>query len=295
MPQRSKLQGCITAIVTPFKESGAVDFDALESLVEEQIAAGVQGLVPCGTTGESPTLSHEEHREVVRRVVERARQRVAVVAGCGSNSTEEALSLTRFAAEVGADASLQVVPYYNKPTPEGLFRHFEAIARATPLPLVLYNIPGRTGVNMTPQTIARLAKIETVVAVKEAAGSLDQVSEILDLCEIDVFSGDDSLTLPMLAVGAVGVISVASNVAPREVAALCDHFRAGRWAEALALHRRLFPLVKALFCETSPGPVKAALALMGRGNGLLRLPLVPPAEASIERVRQELARFGLVR
>lgn len=310
---RSKLHGCLTAIVTPFKKDGAVDFDGLAALVEEQIAAGVEGLVPCGTTGESPTLTHEEHRDVIRRTVEAARRRVAVVAGCGSNATEEALSLTRYAAEVGADATLQVVPYYNKPSPGGLYRHFEALARATPLPVVLYNIPGRTGVNMTPQTVARLARLETIVAIKEASGSLDQTSEIMELtrerervdsdpspegeglCEIDVFSGDDSLTLPLLAIGAVGVISVASNVAPREVAALCDDFRRGHWAEALAMHRRLFPLVKALFVETNPVPVKAALALLGRGNGEVRLPLAPLEEKSLARVREALVKFGLLR
>jgi 4-hydroxy-tetrahydrodipicolinate synthase len=290
---RSRFHGCITAIVTPFRE-GSVDFSALEALVEEQVRAGVQGIVPCGTTGESPTLSHEEHREVIRRVTERVAGRIAVIAGCGSNSTSEAVSLTRFAAEIGADATLQVVPYYNKPSQEGLFRHFEAIARASRLPIVLYNIPGRTGVNMPPALVARLAKIETIQAIKEASGSLDQVSEILDLCEIDVFSGDDSLTLPMLALGAAGVISVASNVAPREVAALCERFRAGAVGEALAYHRRLFPLVKALFCETNPAPVKAALALLGKGNGELRLPLVPIEERNRERVRQALVRFGLL-
>jgi 4-hydroxy-tetrahydrodipicolinate synthase len=294
MARIARLHGCLTAIVTPFRD-GAIDFAALDALVEEQVSAEVQGIVPCGTTGESPTLSHDEHRAVIRRVVERVARRVPVVAGCGSNSTEEALALTRYAAEVGADATLQVVPYYNKPSPEGLYRHFEAIARASPLPIVLYNIPGRTGVNLLPATVARLARLETVVAIKEASGSLDQVSEILDACEIDVFSGDDTLTLPILAVGGVGVVSVASNVAPREVVALCDHFLAGRQAEALALHRRLFPLVKALFCESNPGPVKAALALLGKCGPDLRLPLAPPDEKNLARVRDALLRFGLLR
>ncbi len=290
---RSRFHGCITAIVTPFREDGSVDGEALDRLVDEQIAAGVQGIVPCGTTGEAPTLSHEEHRDVIRRVVERAARRVPVVAGCGSNSTEEALALTRFAAEVGADATLQVVPYYNKPTQEGLYRHFEAIARATRLPVVLYNIPGRTGVDMAAATVARLARIDTIQAIKEASGSVDRVSEILDLCEIDVLSGDDSLTLPMMSVGAVGVISVASNVAPREVAALCARFAAGDAAGARDLHRRLFPLVKALFCETNPAPVKAALALLGKCGPTVRLPLAPLEEKNRERVREALARFGL--
>lgn len=294
MPRpRSRFQGCFTALVTPFVE-GKVDFDAIDRLVESQIAAGVAGLVPCGTTGESPTLSHEEHREVVRRVVERTAGRRLVIAGCGSNSTEEAQALTRFATDVGADATLQVVPYYNKPSPEGLYRHFEAIARVSARPVVLYNIPGRTGVNMAPATVARLAALDNVVAIKEASGSLDQVSEIMDLAKIDVLSGDDNLTLPMMAIGAQGVISVASNVVPEDVVALCRCAADGPMDEALAHHRRLWPLVRALFVETNPAPVKAALALLDRGNGELRLPLVPLEAKNLERLRQELVRYGLL-
>jgi 4-hydroxy-tetrahydrodipicolinate synthase len=295
MRSRTPYHGCYTAIVTPFKE-GKVDWAGLDGLLEDQIAGGVQGVVPCGTTGESPTLSHEEHREVIRRTIEKVAGRVTVIAGCGSNSTDEAISLTKYAVEVGADATLQVVPYYNKPTPEGLYRHFEALARAAARPVVLYNVPGRTAVNMLPPTVARLSKIENVVAIKEASGSLEQVSEIFDLTgDIDVLSGDDNLTLPMMAVGAIGVISVASNVVPADVAALCRTFREGRLEEALAFHRRLFPLVKALFIESNPGPVKAALALLGRGNGELRLPLAPLTETNLERVRAALVNYGLLR
>jgi 4-hydroxy-tetrahydrodipicolinate synthase len=286
--------GCFTALVTPFDAEGRVDLAAVERLVEDQIAAGVDGLVPCGTTGESPTLTHEEHRDVIRRVVERVAGRVPVIAGCGSNSTEEALSLTRFAVDVGADATLQVVPYYNKPSAEGLYRHFEAIAKASARPVVLYNVPGRTGANLPPAVVARLFKLANVVAIKEAAGSVDQVSEILDLCEIDVLSGDDNLTLPMLAVGAIGVISVASNIVPADVTALCRTFRDGRLEESRAWHRRLFQLVRALFIEGNPVPVKAALAFLGRGNGVLRLPLVPLEERNAERLRAALVTYGLL-
>ena len=294
MRGRNRYFGCYTALVTPFDAEGRVDGEALDRHVDDQIAAGVQGLVPCGTTGESPTLTHEEHRDVIRRVVERVAGRVPVIAGCGSNSTDEALSLTRFAVEVGADATLQVAPYYNKPSQEGLYRHFEAIAKASARPVVLYNVPGRTGVNVAPATVARLFKLETVVAVKEAAGSVDQVSEIFDLCEIDVLSGDDNLTLPMLAVGAIGVISVASNVVPADVVALVQRFRDGRHEEAQAHHRRLFQLVRALFIEGNPTPVKAALAFLGRGNGVLRLPLVPLEEKNAARLRAALVTYGLL-
>ncbi len=295
---RCPFGGAYTAIVTPFHPTGEIDWKALDRLVDEQIAAKIDGLVPCGTTGESPTLSHEEHREVVRRVVERVARRVPVVAGTGSNSTAEALALTRYAAEVGADGALVVVPYYNKPPAEGLYRHFAALARAVPrLPLVLYNIPGRTGINMLPATMARLAtEHESIVAVKEAAGSLDQVSEIVAACgdAFAVLSGDDSLTLPMMAVGAMGVISVASNVVPGDVARLCALFREGRTAEARALHLKLFPLVKALFLESNPTPVKAALAQLGRiPHATVRLPLVEPEEKTREKLRQALAAYGL--
>jgi 4-hydroxy-tetrahydrodipicolinate synthase len=286
--------GCYTALVTPFDADGRVDFAALDAHVEAQIAGGVQGVVPCGTTGESPTLSHEEHREVIRRVVETVAGRVTVIAGCGSNCTDEALSLTKFAVDVGADATLQVAPYYNKPSQEGLYRHFEAIAKASARPVVLYNVPGRCGVNILPPTVARLYKVDNVVAVKEAAGSVDQVSEIIDLCEIDVLSGDDNLTLPMLAIGAIGVISVASNIVPADVAAMCQRFRDGALDEARAHHRRMFALVRALFIEGNPTPVKAAMAFLGRGNGVLRLPLVPLEEKNAERLRAALATYGLL-
>ncbi|HVY60882.1 MAG TPA: 4-hydroxy-tetrahydrodipicolinate synthase [Planctomycetota bacterium] len=286
--------GCYTALVTPFDADGHVDFPALDAHVEAQIAGGVQGVVPCGTTGESPTLSHEEHREVIRRVIEKVAGRVTVIAGCGSNCTDEALSLTKFAVEVGADATLQVAPYYNKPSQEGLYRHYEAIAKASSRPVVLYNVPGRCGVNLAPATVARLFKIENVTSIKEAAGSVDQVSEILDLCEIDVLSGDDNLTLPMLAVGAIGVISVSSNIVPGDVAAMCRAFRDGALDEARAYHRRMFALVRALFIEGNPTPVKTAMAFLGRGNGIFRLPLVPLEEKNAEKLHAALVTYGLL-
>jgi 4-hydroxy-tetrahydrodipicolinate synthase len=293
MRAQKRFHGCYTAIVTPFRD-GKVDPEALDRVVDDQLAAGVAGVVPCGTTGESPTLSHEEHREVIRRVVERVAGRATVIAGCGSNSTDEALGLTRFAVDVGADATLQVVPYYNKPSQEGLYRHFEAIAKAAPRPLVLYDVPGRTGVSLAPATVARLFKLETVAAIKAASGSVDYASEVLDLCEIDVLSGDDSLTLPMMAVGAIGVVSVASNIVPADVAALCRAWREGRWEDAVAHHRRLFPLVKSLFIESNPAPVKTAMALLDRGSAEMRLPLAPMEEKNIERLRAALVRYGLL-
>jgi len=293
MRAQRRFHGCFTAIVTPFRD-GRVDEEALDRVVDDQIAGGVAGVVPCGTTGESPTLTHDEHREVIRRVVERVAGRVLVVAGCGSNSTQEALDLTRFAVEVGADATLQVVPYYNKPTQEGLYRHFEAIARASPRPIMLYDVPGRAGVSLAPATVARLFQLDHVAAIKAASGSVDYASEVLDLCEIDVLSGDDSLTLPMLSIGAIGVVSVASNIVPADIAALVKSWRDGRLEEAIAYHRRLFPLVKALFIESNPGPVKTAQALLGTGSAEMRLPLAPMEEKNNERLRAALVRYGLL-
>ncbi len=286
--------GCYTAIVTPFAADGSIDFDALDRLVDEQVEAGVRGVVPCGTTGESPTLSHEEHHEVIQAVVERVAGRVEVLAGCGSNSTEEALSLTTFAAEAGATATLQVVPYYNKPTQEGLYRHFEMIARATKLPVMLYNIPGRTGVALTPATIARLAKIETVRGLKEATGNLDQASEVRSLAPgLDVLSGDDALTLPLFAIGGHGVVSVAANVVPRDVVALCA-WAAEDQDRARAIHFKLYPLVKALFIETNPIPVKTALSLLGRCGGDLRMPLCEMEPQNRAKLEQALKAYGLL-
>lgn len=266
--------GSIIAIVTPFR-NGKVDERAFGDLIEWQIASGTNGIVPCGTTGESATLTHEEHHRVVKLTVEVVRGRVPVIAGTGSNSTDEAISLTRHAREAGADGALLITPYYNKPMQEGLYRHYKAVAEAVDIPLVLYNIPSRTGVNMLPATVARLAVMKNIVGIKEGSGSVQQASEIAQACgdRLSVLSGDDPLTLPMLAVGAKGVITVTANVAPKEMAQLVASFLAGRVDEARRLHFALSPLFAALFYETNPIPVKEALGMMGKIDPELRLPL----------------------
>jgi 4-hydroxy-tetrahydrodipicolinate synthase len=286
--------GCTVALVTPFRD-GEVDYQALKELVDWHIAQGTHVLSPVGTTGESPTLSHEEHERVIAVVVERAAGRVKVLPGTGSNATSEAIRLTRFAAKAGADGALVVAPYYNKPTQEGLFAHFAKIAECIDLPLVLYNVPGRTGRNVEPETVERLAKCGPVVAVKEASGSLDQVSELLARTDLTILSGDDSLTLPILAVGGEGVVSVVANLVPRDVIALWNSYRNGDLAEARRLHLKLFPLCRDLLgIASNPIPVKAALALLGRGNGELRLPLCPPDERGRETLRRSLVRYGIL-
>jgi 4-hydroxy-tetrahydrodipicolinate synthase len=266
--------GALTAIVTPFRD-GRLDTAALRKLVEFQVRNGISGLVPCGTTGESATLSFEEHEKVIRVVMEAARGRVPVIAGTGSNNTKEAVVLTRYARKAGAAAALVITPYYNKPTQKGLVAHFRAIAEEVDIPIILYNVPGRTGVNMTAETVVRLAEVENVVGVKEASGNLSQVCEILkgapkDFC---VLSGDDALYFPMLALGARGVISVVSNVAPKEMAELYDAFAAGQTDRAREIHFRLWPLMQVLFVETNPIPVKTAVAMMGMIREEFRLPL----------------------
>jgi len=266
--------GSLVAIVTPFK-NGKVDEQAFGDLIEWQIASGTNGIVPCGTTGESATLSHEEHHRVVKLTVEVVRRRVPVIAGAGSNSTAEAISLTRHAKEAGADGALLITPYYNKPTQEGLYRHYKAIAEAVDLPQVLYNIPGRTGVNMLPATVARLCGTKNIVGIKEGSGSVQQASDIVLHCRerLTVLAGDDSLTLPMMAVGAKGVITVAANLVPSEMAKLVSAFLSGHVEESRNIHFRLSPLFAALFYETNPIPVKEALGLMGKMTPELRLPL----------------------
>ncbi len=285
--------GAFTALVTPFTREGSLDFGALKALIERQIEAGVDGLVPVGTTGESPTLDHDEHRRVIEAVVEACRGRVKVIAGTGANSTREALDLTGFALRVGADATLQVAPYYNKPNQEGLYRHFSEIADLG-LPVVLYNIPGRCGVEIALDTVARLAAHPNVRAIKEAAGSVQRVSQILDRCALTVLSGDDPLTLPMMAVGARGVISVAANVAPRPVAEMVHAALAGRWDEARRLHQAHARLFQHMFLDTNPIPVKAALALMGHIEETYRLPLCPMAAALKEQLAGTLCAAGLL-
>lgn len=293
------IQGAMTAMITPMNR-GQVDFDRLIANVRFQIKEGIDGLVPVGTTGESPTLSHEEHRQVIECVVKTvadSRRKVKVIAGTGSNATSEALELTRHACRVGADGALMVNPYYNKPTQEGLYRHFMTVADQVDLPIVLYNIPGRTGITMTPQTVARLAKHPNIVGVKEATGSLDIASEIAAICprEFSIVSGDDSLTLPIMSVGGRGVISVLSNLIPRRIKALTDAALAGNYAKARKLHLELFPLCKIMFIETNPIPIKTAMALAGRDTGELRLPLCELSPASKQTLVQSLRQHKLIK
>jgi 4-hydroxy-tetrahydrodipicolinate synthase len=288
-------EGVFTALVTPFRD-GELDEPALRELVELQVAAGVDGVVPCGSTGEAATLSHAEHGRVVQIVVESARRRIQVLAGTGSNNTRESIELTRHARKVGADGALLISPYYNKPTQEGIVAHYTAIARDTGFPLVAYNIPGRTASNILPATLARLADVEHIVGVKESCGDIAQISEAIAECpeSFTFLSGDDALTLPMLAVGGKGVVSTASNVAPREVVELVRCFRSGDFARSLELHQRLLPLLRVLFCETNPIPVKAALVLQGRIRDEIRLPLTRLTQANRERLQVVLKEQGLV-
>jgi 4-hydroxy-tetrahydrodipicolinate synthase len=287
--------GSLVAIVTPFR-NGRLDERALADLIEWQIVKGTNGIVPCGTTGESATLSHEEHNRVIELAVEVVNHRVPVIAGTGSNSTEEAIALTRHAKEAGADAALLITPYYNKPTQEGLYRHYRAIAEAVDLPLILYNIPGRTGVNMLPSTIARLSSIATIVGVKEGSGSVQQASDIVQMCgdRLTVLAGDDSLTLPMMSVGGKGVITVTANIMPAEMTNLVQAFAAGRVEEARRIHFQLSPLFAALFYETNPIPVKEALGMMGKIDPELRLPLCPMAQDAREKLVRVLKDARLI-
>jgi 4-hydroxy-tetrahydrodipicolinate synthase len=292
-----RFEGTYTALVTPFDKQGNLDEEGLRELVRFQLQEGIDGLVPVGTTGECSTLSYEEHERVIEIVVEEAKGRVPVVAGTGSNSTHEALMLTNFAREAGADGALLVVPYYNRPTQEGLYQHFKELAEKVDIPQILYNIPSRTGVNLLPQTVARLAEIRNIVGIKEAS-TVDQVSEIIELTkgkDFVVFSGNDNQTLPILALGGVGVISVASNVAPRLVSEMVRAFRKGKIEEARELHYRLSPLFKALFLETNPAPVKAALEMMGLPAGPPRLPLVEISQQNREILRKVLIDLGLLK
>jgi 4-hydroxy-tetrahydrodipicolinate synthase len=290
-----KFAGVTVALVTPFRD-GAVDFEGVRRLVDWHVEQGTDCLSPVGTTGESPTLDHDEHEQVIAAVVEHAAGRIKVMPGTGSNSTREAIRLTRFAKKAGADGALMVGPYYNKPTQEGYYRHFAAVAEAVDLPIILYNIPGRTGSNITPETIARLAELPQIVGIKEATGSLDQASQIGALCNLTILSGDDSLTLPLMSVGGRGVVSVVGNLVPRDLKALVAAFDAGRFADALQWHRQLFPLCRdMLSVATNPIPLKAAMKILGRGNGELRLPLVPLNATEEARVRKTLQEYGLSR
>ena len=283
--------GTFTALVTPFRND-EVDVEALESMVEFQIQHGVSGLVPCGTTGETPAMSEEEDRVVVETVVRVANGRVPVVAGTGSNSTDMAIKYTRMAQEVGADGSLQVAPYYNKPTQEGLYRHFAAIAESTDLPLILYNIPGRTSVTISAETMARLAEIPNIVGVKDSTLSMNMISDVISLCgeEFDVLSGDDPMTLPLISLGGVGVISVASNVAPGAVSEMVKALLESEWERGRELHYELLPLFRALFFETNPIPVKTAASLLGLCSDEMRLPLIPMTGENLRRLQETMDR-----
>ena len=290
------IHGSLVAIVTPFK-NGKIDEDALKKLIEFQIENGTHGIVPCGTTGESPTLSHEEHEYVIELTVKAVKKRVPVVAGTGSNSTKEAIRLTRFAEQIGADAALLVVPYYNKPTQEGLYLHFKQIASQVRIPLILYNIPGRSGVNLNPETILRLAKdCKNIIGVKEASGSLIQASKILYLCGRDflLYSGEDALNFPLLAIGARGFITVTANVAPRDVADLYEFYIKGEIDKARDLHYRLLPLNDALFIETNPIPVKAALSMMDKIAYEYRYPLCQMSENNYLELKKALTDYGII-
>ncbi len=287
------LEGTHTAIVTPFTADGEVDYDRFRDLIEFQIEGGVTGIVPVGTTGESPTLNVSEHSKVIETAIETAKGRVKIIAGTGGNATAEAIELTRHAKEAGADATLQVTPYYNKPNAAGLIRHFSAVADIG-LPVVLYNVPGRTGKEIPVEVVAELAQHPHVTAIKEAGGSVDRVSRILNVCEIEVLSGDDSLTYPMMALGGVGVISVASNVAPRAVSDLVGAALNGDWNRARTLHYELYNLFTDLFIDTNPIPVKTALAMMGRIEESFRLPLCEMADGPRQKLKATLNAVGLL-
>jgi 4-hydroxy-tetrahydrodipicolinate synthase len=289
------LDGTYVAMVTDFKE-GDLDLGGVRALARKLIDGGVTGLVPAGCTGEAATLSTDERVAVIRAVLEERGDKtgIKVIPGTGTNATASSVELTQIAEDLGADAAMLITPYYNKPTQAGLMKHYETVASRVKIPIVLYNVPGRTGVNMLPETVAELAKIDNIIAVKEASGSIDQVSRIVATSDITVLSGDDSLTLPMLAVGARGVVSVVANVVPDQVSTMVSAFLEGRTEEARRIHLKLLPLMHVLFVETNPGPVKAALEMLGHGSGEMRLPLVPVARESSQRVQAVLAELGLL-
>lgn len=288
-------KGSIVAVVTPFK-NGQIDEKALSELIEWHIASGTNAIVPCGTTGESATLDYDEHYRVIEITVKTVNRRVPVIAGTGANATDETIKITKKAKELGADAALLVAPYYNKPTQEGLYRHYKAVAEAVDIPVVLYNVPGRTAVNILPSTVARLAEVNNIVAIKEATGDMKQVSEVIRLCgnRLSIISGDDFTTFPLLALGGTGVISVAANVAPREVSAMCRLWREGKIEESRALHFKLEPVNNSMFIETNPIPAKTALAMMGKIREEFRLPLCEMSTDNREKLRKVIEAFGLI-
>jgi len=292
---KKSFEGSIVAMVTPFRD-GKVDEVKIRELVQFHVKNGTDAIVPCGTTGESPTLSHAEHKRVVEVTIEAAAGQIPVIAGTGSNSTAEAIELTQHAKQAGADGVLMVCPYYNKPTQAGLIAHYKAVAAAVDIPIIMYNIPGRTGVNMLTETVAALAGLPNIVGMKEASGSLEQMTEVISLCgdRLTVVSGDDTLTLPLMAVGGKGVISVVANIVPKETAEMTRAALNGDWKRAKELHLRLFPLCKAMFYETNPIPVKTAMQLLGRLNGELRLPLCPMSQANRDKLQKALQAYGLL-
>ncbi len=287
--------GAMTALVTPFRD-GQVDFETLDEVLDFQLEGGIDGIVPVGTTGECPTLSHDEHKKVIERVVKTVAGQVPVIAGAGSNSTAEAIELAAFSKKVGADATLQVDPYYNKPTQEGFYQHFRAIAEEVDLPVVLYDIPGRCGAGMTVDTIVRLAEVENIVAIKDATGQMDHVSGIATQCDLTILSGDDSMTLPIASVGGKGVISVVANIVPADVKALTDAILEGDFAAALKWHKKLFSLSKGLLSlATNPIPIKAAMAMLNLAPEEMRLPLVPMEEGKKVVLKKALQDYGLLK
>jgi len=290
------LEGSIVAIVTPFK-GGKVDEKALSELVEWHISSGTNAIVPCGTTGESATLEYEEHYRVIEIVIKTVNKRIPVVAGTGANATDETIMITKKAKKLGADAALLVAPYYNKPTQEGLYRHYKSVAEAVDIPIVLYNVPGRTVVNILPSTVARLLEMKNIVAIKEATGDMKQVSEVIRLCgdRLTVLSGDDFTTFPLLALGGKGVISVTANIAPQEVSDMCRFWKEKKYEKARALHYKLEPLNHAMFIETNPIPVKTAVAMMGKIREEFRLPLCEMSEANREKLKKTIKDFGLIK
>ncbi|MBQ7584755.1 MAG: 4-hydroxy-tetrahydrodipicolinate synthase [Desulfovibrionaceae bacterium] len=288
--------GAITALVTPFKNN-KIDEEAYRKLIDKQIAEGIHGLVPCGSTGESATLSHDEHETVIQICIDQVHGRVPVLAGSGSNNTAEAIKLTKFAQKAGADGALLITPYYNKPTQEGLYQHYAAIAREVEIPMILYNVPGRTGCNMLPPVLGRLARdFSNIVGVKEATGNLSQGSEVIEACPENflVLSGDDFTALPLMTIGGAGVISVSSNIVPKAMADMCNAFEQQNLKEAVRIHHELFPLHKAMFYETNPVPVKKALEMMGQIQGEVRLPLCGMSESNVQKLREILQQYKLI-
>lgn len=287
------IKGCYTALITPFDSDGNVDYEAFERIINDQITAGIDGIVAVGTTGESPTLGISDHSEVIRFAVKTAAGRCQVIAGTGANCTKEAIELTKQAHKDGADASLQVTPYYNKPTQEGLYQHIKAIAESADMPIILYNVPGRSSISLDIDTIVRMNTIPQVVAVKEAGGCVDRISQITQACDIQVVSGDDSLTLPMISVGATGVISVLSNILPAEMTELCKLANDGNYDEALKLHRKYYQLMNDMFVESNPIPVKTMMAQLGYGTETFRLPLCPISESGRKVLYKSAKAAGL--